>query len=56
MVAVVVVTGGVSGIVVCGAVPSWPVDGSGAGCPIPCCEGVWVLLCGALVMSGGAFW
>jgi hypothetical protein len=72
VVAGVVVTGFVSSIVVVGAAvvpagggltfsyvparPSTPLVGSGAGCPMPCAAGVSVFVCGALVMSGGAFW
>lgn len=64
---VVVVTGGLSGIVVvCGfaggvtgwygaAVPSTPLDGCGGGCT-PRAGGDCVAVCGGCVMAGGAFW
>ena len=67
---VVVVTGGVSAIVVepvpCAggetgasrgtSFPSAPLDGSGAACGMPCAVGVSLFVCGGWVMAGGAFW
>jgi len=67
IVQVVVVTGGVSGMVVVpgwaggvtgsygAAVPSAPVDGSGGASPPPCAAGVWVALCAGCVIAGGWF-
>ena len=68
--AVVVVTGGVSAMVVVGApvklggatglsacvIPSPPVEVSAPGSPIPCPAGVSDFVVAACDMSGGAFW
>ena len=63
-----VLTGGVSGIVVVDGVaggvtgcvgapfPSTAVDGSGGAFPIPLVAGTSLVVCAGCVIAGGAFW
>jgi hypothetical protein len=52
---VVVVTGGVSLVVVVAGAVSVGGVGSGRACPIPCALGVCELVVGGWVIAGGAF-